>query len=99
MFERGLVDEVKRLLAAGYTASDPGMRGIGYRQLLEMRGGCETLAAVRERIARDTRRYAKRQLTFFRSVPGVSWVDPDRPEDIMSRVYAFLRADADRPGT
>jgi tRNA dimethylallyltransferase len=99
MFERGLVAEVKSLLAAGYTAADPGMRGIGYRQLLDMRSGCETLMAARDRVARDTRRYAKRQLTFFRSLPGVSWIDVDRGGDFMARVEDFLSAGASRPGT
>ncbi len=97
MFEQGLVGEVKRLLAGGCGASDPGMRGIGYRQLLDMRGGCETLKEARDRIARDTRRYAKRQLTFFRSVPGVSWIDVDQPGDLLARVEDFLNADAVPP--
>jgi tRNA dimethylallyltransferase len=91
MFEKGLVDEVKRLLAAGYRASHPGMRGIGYRQLLEIRAGCETLRLVRDRIAADTRRYAKRQITFFRSVPGVAWVGMDRPAETATRIEAFVR--------
>jgi tRNA dimethylallyltransferase len=90
MFEAGLVDEVKGLLAAGYSDSDPGMRGIGYRQLLAMRDGCETLRDVRDRVAMATRRYAKRQITFIRAVPGVSWIDADRSDDVMARIEEFL---------
>jgi tRNA dimethylallyltransferase len=90
MFAGGLVDEVKSLLGMGFGPADPGMRGIGYRQILDMRRGCETLAEVRERIARETRRYAKRQLTFFRAVPGVSWMCPEDRDGISGRVRAFL---------
>ncbi|MGA2973990.1 MAG: tRNA (adenosine(37)-N6)-dimethylallyltransferase MiaA [Spirochaetia bacterium] len=90
MFAAGLVDEVKGLLAMGYGPSDPGMRGIGYRELLDMRVGCETLAEVRDRIARDTRRYAKRQLTFFRRVPDVVWMNPDQPSAVRARIEAFI---------
>jgi len=90
MFGAGLLDEVKRLLSRGYGLKDPGMRGIGYRELLEMRCGCETLGGVRGRIVRNTRRYAKRQLTFFRSVPGVCWMSPDSRDEIHARLEAFV---------
>jgi tRNA dimethylallyltransferase len=92
MFEDGLLDEVESLLARGFGPGDPGLRGIGYREILEMRDGCETLPLVRERIAQDTRRYAKRQLTFFRSVPGVTWVDPSSAGEIMTRIESFSRS-------
>jgi len=90
MFSAGLVEEVKGLLAAGFGPADPGMRGIGYREILEMRAGCETFPAVRERIALSTRHYAKRQLTFFRAVPGVRWMDPDDDAAIRAAVEAFI---------
>jgi tRNA dimethylallyltransferase len=90
MFDGGLVGEVKSLLAMGFQPSDPGMRGIGYHELLQMRSGCETLRQVRERIARSTRRYAKRQITFFRAVPGVSWVHPARAAELREKIEAFI---------
>lgn len=90
MFGAGLLEEVKGLLSRGYSLKDPGMRGIGYRELLEMRLGCETLREVRGKIVRSTRRYAKRQLTFFRAVPGVCWVNPDSPDEIRARLEAFV---------
>jgi tRNA dimethylallyltransferase len=89
MFARGLVDEVKRLLAAGYGPADPGLRGIGYSQILSMRAGCETLRLVRERIAQDTRHYAKRQMTFFRALPGVTWISPDKAEHLRDIIRQF----------
>jgi len=92
MFAAGLVSEVVSLLASGYGPEDPGMRGIGYRELLRMRRGCETLADVRQSIARSTRRYAKRQLTFFRAVPGVCWMSPQPAGDVRERIETFLRS-------
>jgi tRNA dimethylallyltransferase len=90
MFDEGFLKEVKTLIAMGYGPSDPGMRGIGYRELLQMRAGCQTIADVRELIARTTRRYAKRQLTFFRAVPGVAWMRPDRPSEVRDKIEAFI---------
>jgi tRNA dimethylallyltransferase len=79
MFRRGLLEEVKGLLARGYGATDPGLRGIGYREFLQMREGCQTLSEVREAVQRNSRRYAKRQITFFKSLPDVRWVPADAP--------------------
>ena len=90
MFADGLVEEVKQLLARGFGPGDPGMRGIGYREFLEMRAGCETIRQVRECIARNSRRYAKRQLTFFRSVPGVTWIDADDVEALRASIGSAL---------
>jgi len=55
-----------------------------------MRAGCQTIADVQELIARTTRRYAKRQLTFFRAVPGVQWMRPDRPSEVRDKIEAFI---------
>jgi tRNA dimethylallyltransferase len=90
MFDEGLLGEVKFLLGMGFGPDDPGMRGIGYHELLQMRAGCETLSDVRERIARSTRRYAKRQITFFRTVPGVHWVHPERFSDLRETIESFV---------
>ncbi|MDX1495700.1 MAG: tRNA dimethylallyltransferase, partial [Longimicrobiales bacterium] len=66
MVERGLVDEVRGLLEAGYTDTDPGMTGTGYREIAGHLRGESTLEEAAEEIARTTRRYARRQLTWFR---------------------------------
>jgi tRNA dimethylallyltransferase len=92
MFAAGLLDEVEALLAGGCAPADPGLRGIGYRQILAMRDGCETLPLVQERIAADTRRYAKRQLTFFRAVPGVTWIDAGETGGVVERMETFAAA-------
>lgn len=78
MFSSGLVEEVKDLIGRGFDRSDPGMRGIGYREFFIMReAGCMSMDDVKKLIQRNSRRYAKRQMTFFRSIPGVRWVNPE----------------------
>jgi len=83
MFRAGLADEVKRLSDAGYTPSDPGLRAIGYREFFvrDVSGDSDVwrlsgdLAGIEALAAQNSRRYAKRQITFFASVPGVKWID------------------------
>jgi tRNA dimethylallyltransferase len=84
MFERGLPDEVRGLYEAGYTPRDPGLRAIGYREFFvedPPASGVYRLSrdidGVRELVAINSRRYAKRQITFFSSLPGAQWVNAD----------------------
>jgi tRNA dimethylallyltransferase len=90
MFQAGLVDEVKRLLEAGFGHRDPGMRGIGYREFLAMRKGCLRFREVRELVKAASRRYAKRQLTFFRAIPEVRWFDAAEPGAAREALSSFL---------
>ncbi|MFN3197104.1 MAG: tRNA (adenosine(37)-N6)-dimethylallyltransferase MiaA [Bradymonadia bacterium] len=76
MFEGGLVDEVARLEAAGYGAALRSMSAIGYRYAAEVHHGTLTKARAIELTARDTRRYAKRQVTWFKALEGVMWHTP-----------------------
>lgn len=93
MFEAGLADEVRRLIASGYGESDPGMQAIGYREFLEARRiGCARLRDIRDRIAQDSRRYAKRQLAFFRTLPGVEWFSADDAEGVRGRIREWWRS-------
>jgi len=66
MVERGFVEEVIRLEAAGYGPDAPGMSGTGYRQVLDHLGGGSTLAEALDSMRQQTRQYARRQLTWFR---------------------------------
>jgi tRNA dimethylallyltransferase len=81
MLAGGLASEVSDLLARGYGAGDPGMRGIGYKEFLDMEARGQSMREVGELIKRNSRRYAKRQITFFRSLPGVRW---HSPEDVLT---------------
>jgi tRNA dimethylallyltransferase len=78
MFRSGLSAEVRRLYEAGCTPRDPGMRAIGYREFfIQEPAGyrlSEDLAGVEALIAQNSRRYAKRQITFFASIPGARWI-------------------------
>ncbi len=91
MFEAGLVDEVRRLIGLGYGPRDPGMRAIGYREFFEMQRGCLRFSEVEGLIERNTRRFAKRQMTLFRTVPEVQWVDAEDQARLSQRIGAFLR--------
>jgi tRNA dimethylallyltransferase len=81
MVRRGLVDEVRGLLGQGYTEADPGMTGTGYREVARYLRGEATLEEAMDEIRRNTRRYARRQITWFRhQLPeGVVRVDATAP--------------------
>jgi tRNA dimethylallyltransferase len=66
MVEEGLVNEVERLLAAGYTAEDPGMTGAGYREIVAYLEGALSLEEALDEIRSSHRKYARRQTTWFR---------------------------------
>ncbi len=73
MFERGLVDEVRGLLARGITEDAPPFRALGYRHVLAHLRGERSLDEAKALTKQDTRRYAKRQMTWFRKMEGVAW--------------------------
>ena len=72
------------------------MRAIGYRHIVPVMQGSDTLANALEAMRRDTRHFARRQLTWLRRVPDVTWVDPAHAGAIAELVAAFLSADAAR---
>ena len=82
-FGGGLVDEVRALLAAGVPPAANALKAIGYRQVV---AGLERGTApgeIVEEVKRATRRYAKRQRTWFRKEPGVTWLDAGDPADVL----------------
>lgn len=81
MMQKGLADEVRRLRAGGLTASDVSMQGIGYRQIFPALEGEYSLDEAVRLIKRDSRHFAKRQLTWFRREKNVIWIDADSFED------------------
>jgi tRNA dimethylallyltransferase len=74
MLQRGWVEEVRRLVAQGYRPDLQSMQALGYRWLLKHIRGELDLGEATRLIERDTRRFAKRQLTWFRSQPGFEWL-------------------------
>ncbi len=75
MLASGLVDEVRGLLARGVEGDAPAFRALGYREVVAHLEGALSLAEVRHRIVVATRRYAKRQDTWFRREQDVHWLD------------------------
>ena len=75
LFGAGLVEEVRRLVSLGYRDAAP-MRSVGYAQALAHLEGALTLEEAIRQTARETRRYAKRQLTWFRGEPGAIFLRP-----------------------
>jgi tRNA dimethylallyltransferase len=75
MIGQGLVEEVRSLLAAGYRADRPPLGSIGYQQIAAYLRGEMGLAEAVERAKRESRRFAKRQLTWFRADPEIVWLD------------------------
>ncbi len=88
MMAAGLREEVAELLRRGYTPEDPGLQTIGYREFFPLitRGGSPLDAGdeVTQAITFNSRRYAKRQNTFFRKLPGVQWIDPEDTEALVA---------------
>ena len=85
MFAEGLVDEVRSLHAAGYTTKFQPLRSIGYREVARLLEGQSTEAETREAISLATRRYAKRQRTWFRAEPQLQWVSKQDPDAALLR--------------
>lgn len=74
MLEEGLIDEVKGLKERGFTKDMVSMQGLGYKEILDYLDGNLTLEEAVYILKRDTRHFAKRQLTWFRREPEVSWI-------------------------
>ncbi len=90
MVERGLIAEVRSLLAAGYGRGLKAMRSIGYKEICAFLAGECSLEEAVALIKRDTRRYAKRQLTWFANDPEINWVEyPESFASICNHVNAF----------
>jgi tRNA dimethylallyltransferase len=75
MIDQGLVDEVKRLLQKGYHKGLTSMQAIGYKEIISHLEGMMTLEESIEEVKRGTRRFAKRQLSWFRREKRIHWFD------------------------
>jgi tRNA dimethylallyltransferase len=100
MFRQGLAAEVRSLYKAGYTPNDPGLRAIGYREffiedpeaanehgILQQTNWqlSQDIDGVQALIAQNSRRYAKRQITFFTGIPNVKWVECSDNEEVTTQ--------------
>ncbi len=90
MMAQGFLEEVQRLLDMGFSEDLKPMQALGYRQLVRvLRGTLDLEEAVRS-IKRETRHYAKRQLTWFGADPEISWFDAGDREEIVRSAGRFL---------
>jgi len=90
MIQAGLVEEVKKLLAMGYTAELKSMQSIGYRHVVGFLEGSLPWDECLRSLKRDTRRFAKRQFTWFGADQAISWQAPVQLKDIISLVGKFI---------
>lgn len=81
MLEAGLVEEVKRLKERGFTSNMVSMQGLGYKEILDYLNGKCTLEDAVYRIKRDTRHFAKRQITWFKREKNVIWIQKENFEN------------------
>jgi tRNA dimethylallyltransferase len=96
-FARGVVGEVRGLLARGVPASAHALSGLVYRQVVELLAGVRDEAATRALIVRENMRYARRQVLWFRKEPGIAWIDgPGESEAAKRRALDLVTAFLDR---
>ncbi len=93
MIDRGLVGEVEWLLAQGYHGELKSMQAIGYRHIVRYLRGEAAWPDVLASMNRDTQRYAKRQLTWFKADKEILWFPHDEEAAILERVGRFLGGD------
>lgn len=75
MIDAGLEDEIRSLLSMGLSTDHISMKGIGYKEMIDAMNGLTTIEEAVELIKRNSRRYAKRQMTWFRRYPEIRWFD------------------------
>ncbi|NLK75935.1 MAG: tRNA (adenosine(37)-N6)-dimethylallyltransferase MiaA [Clostridiales bacterium] len=95
MVNKGLVEEVKSLLDKGYSKDLVSMQGLGYKEIIPyLEGKCSLEQAI-EILKRDTRHFAKRQITWFKREKDAIWMDKDNyksEEDILADMLNILKA-------
>jgi tRNA dimethylallyltransferase len=99
MVERGLLREVRALRERGYGPELRPMQALGYRHMQPVVEGRDTLGSALAEMQRDTRRFARRQRTWLRRVPGALWLHPEDREAIQKTVEAFLAGEGPRQST
>lgn len=90
MLEKGLLNEVKRLKEMGYQRDLVSMQGLGYKELLSHLAGECTLDEAIYLIKRNTRRFAKRQLTWFKRERNIIWLEKNTINNNLREILSFL---------
>jgi tRNA dimethylallyltransferase len=93
LMELGLLEEVQSLRNIGFTSTDIAMKGIGYKELLDYLSGAYGLDEAIDLIKKNTRHYAKRQMTWFKRYPEMQWFDlteDQNEEESLEKIMAWL---------
>lgn len=90
MMSRGLVDEVKNLRSMGYSPELNSMKSIGYAEINEYIDGKLSLEEAVQKIKTNTKRYAKKQMTWFKRMDGVIWFKTDEKKIIKEKIKNWL---------
>lgn len=93
MLNSGFEQEVTKLLALGYGLEHKSMRSIGYSHMVNYIEGDWTLDKMVELLTRDTRRYAKRQFTWFKKIANIRWVEKKSTPSVAKLVENFIKVD------
>jgi tRNA dimethylallyltransferase len=94
MIALGLEAEVQGLLAMEYRWEDPGLQAIGYKEWSQYFEGEISRQEVIRLIKRNSRRYAKRQITFFKGLPGVVWLPGERQDEAIASLKMLINLDS-----
>lgn len=90
MIERGLKEEVADLLAAGVPQNAQALKGIGYKEMIPVLRGEYSLKEAEALIAKNTRHFAKRQLTWYRRMPYIHWVERTDTDTWLREIKAYV---------
>ena len=90
MIENGLIDEVKSLVDLGVNHSHQCMQGIGYKEIYDYINNKTSLEDAISLLKQNTRRYAKRQITFFKKLPNLTLLKPENVKDVAKRIVENL---------
>ncbi len=90
MLEKGLLDEVRELFKAGLGRETTAMQAIGYKELFDFIEGKCTYDEAVEKIKQESRRYAKRQITWLRRNEMIDWISADKTEEVFEKCFDFL---------
>ena len=93
MISRGLAGEVYRLLRNGYDEKYPSMKGLGYSHFIQYFKGCQSYEETVRLFIRDSKRYAKRQFTWFRKEKEALWFGPGKHDRVRECIESFIGDD------
>jgi tRNA dimethylallyltransferase len=93
MIENGLIEEIKYILSKGYSKTLNSLNTVGYKEIISYLDGEISQDRAVDLIKRNTRRYAKRQMTWFRKVEGMHWFEVDTFDDLNNICEEIIKSE------